>query len=451
MRRKLWMAAPIAGALVLGGATPAFAGGETSAADVQVILDNIWILVAAVLVFFMHVGFSLVETGLTRAKNAAAIVMKNLVTLIIGVLAFGLLGFTLAFGGGSDFIGIEGWFLDPSYFDFGNLTIPTYFIFQAAFAATAATIVSGAMAERTKFVSYMIFAAILTAVIYPIVAHWVWGGGWLSQLDTPFVDFAGSTVVHGTGAWAALMGVWILGPRIGKYGADGKPRAIFGHSMPFAIIGVFVLFFGWFGFNAGSQLAADLEVGRIAVTTAFAGTAGGLAALIVVWLVTGKPDVGMTGNGILGGLVGITAGCSAVNNWGAGIIGALAGALVVVAVLFFDRVAKLDDPVGAISVHGVCGVFGTLMVGFFATEGGLFYGGNADQLISQVIGVVSVLAFVTITTGIIFLAIKHTIGLRVGPEEEMEGLDVLEHGAPGYAGDTVAVGFSMPGAAHPKA
>jgi len=443
VRRKLLVALLAGGAVTVLGASPAFAQGGIKAAEVQAVLDNIWILVAAVLVFFMHIGFTLVETGLTRAKNAAAIVMKNLMTLIIGVLAFGVIGFTLAFGGGSDWLGYQGWFLDPGYFDFGNLTIPTYFIFQAAFAATAATIVSGAMAERTKFISYMIFAAILTGIIYPIVAHWVWGGGWLSKLDTPFIDFAGSTVVHSTGAWAALMGVWFLGPRIGKYGPDGKPRAILGHSIPFAIIGVLVLFFGWFGFNGGSQLAADFEVGRIALTTAFAGVAGGMGALIVVWLTTGKPDVGMTGNGILGGLVGITAGCSAVNNWGAVIIGALAGTLVVFAVLYFDRVAKLDDPVGAISVHGACGVFGTLMVGFFATEGGLFYGGGVDQLVSQLIGIVAVLAFVVVTTAIVFFVIKATIGLRVGPEEEMEGLDVLEHGAPGYAGDTVTVGASF--------
>jgi Amt family ammonium transporter len=287
------------------------------------------------------------------------------------------------------------------------------------------------MAERTKFKSYIVYSVFITALVYPIVVHWIWGGGWLSQLDTPFADFAGSTVVHSVGGWAALMGAMILGPRIGKYGPDGKPRAIPGHSVPFAIVGVFILLVGWFGFNPGSELAADLAVTTIAVTTVLAAAAGAVTGMITIWLITGKPDVAMTGNGVLAGLVGITAGCAAVSNWGAVIIGGIAGVLVVLSVLFFDRV-RVDDPVGAVSVHGVCGAWGTLAVGLFATEGGLFYGDGVDQLVTQLIGVVAVFAFVVVTTGALFLAIKHTIGLRVTTEEELEGLDVHEHGAAGY-------------------
>ncbi len=422
------------GVLTVGTATPTFAGEGGGGPSTQVILDNIWILVAAVLVIFMQAGFALVEAGLTRAKSVANIVMKNLMDFTIGVLVFALVGFTLAFGSGNDFFGTKGWFLDSGSYDFGTLTLPTFFIFQAAFAATAATIVSGAMAERTKFTSYLIYSVFITGLFYPVVVHWVWGGGWLSQLDTPFVDFAGSTVVHSVGGWAALMGAITLGPRIGKYTKEGKPRAIPGHSIPFAMLGVFILLIGWFGFNPGSELAADLAVGSIALTTLLAGAAGAVAAMIVIWLKTGKPDVAMTANGVLAGLVGITAGCAAVSNWGAVIIGALAGVIVVLAVLAIDR-GGVDDPVGAIAVHGVCGAWGTLAVGLFATENGLFYGGGASQLVTQAIGVVTVFAFVTITTGILFQVIKRTVGLRVSPEEEIEGLDIAEHGAPGYNSD----------------
>ena len=451
MRRKLLFAPVLAGIALLGIATPAFAQGD-SAAAVQVILDNIWVLIAAVLVIFMQAGFALVEAGLTRSKNVSNIMMKNMMDFCVGVLGFAVLGFTIAFGAGNDIFGHKGWLLDPGAYDFGTLSLPTYFIFQVAFAATAATIVSGAMAERTKFKSYLVYSFFITALIYPVVVHWVWGGGWLSQLGTPFVDFAGSTVVHSVGGWAALMGALTLGPRLGKYGADGKPRAIPGHSIPFAIIGVFILFIGWFGFNPGSELAADGAVGAIALTTLIAGAAGAVASMITVWLATGKPDVAMTGNGVLAGLVGITAGTAAVDNWGAGLIGALAGVIVVFAVFFFDRI-KIDDPVGAISVHGVCGAFGTLMVGLLATEGGLLYGDGLDLLGTQALGVVAVFAFVTITTGILFQAIKRTVGLRVSAEEEMEGLDVAEHGAPGYSHDVLALGMgsSFTGARAPSA
>ena len=448
MRRKLMVGFATAGAASLLLAAPAMAQTEEplAAEAVQATLDNIWVLVAAILVIFMQAGFALVEAGLTRAKSVANIMMKNMMDFCVGVLAFGAIGFALAFGTGNDFFGTAGWFLGSDITDnyladtYPNLSISTFFIFQVAFAATAATIVSGAMAERTKFKSYFIYSFVITAFIYPFGVHWVWGGGWLSQLDTPFHDFAGSTVVHAVGGTAALIGAIILGPRIGKYGPDGKPRAIPGHSIPYAIIGVFILWIGWFGFNPGSELAADSLVSTIAVTTLIAGAAGGVATTLTSWFHGGKPDVAMAGNGVLGGLVGITAGCAVVNNWGALIIGVLAGVLVYFAVLFFDRV-KVDDPVGAVSVHMVCGVFGTLAVGLFAYEGnpyssaGLFYGGGVSQLVSQVIGVVAVLAFVAITTTILFSVLKATVGLRVPEEEEVAGLDVVEHGSPGYGAD----------------
>jgi Amt family ammonium transporter len=430
-------------------ATPAFAQDELTAEAVQVTLDNIWVLIAAVLVIFMQAGFALVEAGLTRAKNVSNIFMKNLVDFLLGVIAFATVGFAIAFGPGNDFFGTEGWFLNPNTFEAGwlNLSLPTFFIFQVAFAATAATIVSGAMAERTKFKAYFIYSFFISALIYPVVVHWVWGGGWLYQLSTPYHDFAGSSIVHMTGGVAALMGAAILGPRLGKYGADGKPRAIPGHSIPFAILGVFNHFIGWFGFNPGSELAADAAVPAIAVTTLLAGCVGGVTAILTIWLKTGKPDVAMAGNGVLAGLVGITAGCGAVNNWAAALIGGVAGVIVVFSVFFFDRI-KIDDPVGAISVHGVCGAFGTICVGLFAREDvegfwsqGLFYGGGADQLISQIIGVVAIAAFVAVASGALFLAIKATVGLRVAEYEEIEGLDVHEHGAPGYAPDFAVGGL----------
>jgi Amt family ammonium transporter len=440
MRRRLLVVGAGAALALLALATPALAQDGVTAEAVQVTLDNIWILVAAVLVIFMQAGFALVEAGLTRAKNVANIMMKNLMDFSAGVLAFGLFGFAIAFGSGNDFFGTEGWFLNPNHFAegyFGTLSLPTFFIFQVAFAATAATIVSGAMAERTKFKSYFVYSFVITALIYPIVVHWLWGGGWLANLGTPMIDFAGSTIVHSVGGWAALMGAIILGPRIGKYARDGTPRAIPGHSIPFAITGVFILFIGWFGFNPGSELAADGAVAAIALTTLLAGAAGGVFATITVWLKTGVPDVAMAGNGVLAGLVGITAGTASVSNWGAAIIGALAGILVVFSVFFIDR-RGVDDPVGAVSVHGVCGAFGTLMVGLLATEGGLFYGDGLDLFLSQIIGVVAVFVFVTITAGALFLAIKATIGLRVPPEEEIEGLDTVEHGFPGYGPDVAA-------------
>lgn len=440
-RRCVAVGALAAGGLLLA-AVPAW-GQEVApvtAEEVQANLDNVFVLVAAVLVIFMQAGFALVEAGLTRAKSVANIMMKNLMDFCAGAVAFFAVGYAIAFGAGNDFFGSTGWFLGDGAFQYGTLTVPVTFIFQVAFAATAATIVSGAMAERTRFRSYFFYSVAISALIYPVVVHWNWGGGWLAQLSTPFHDFAGSTMVHMTGGVAALMGAIALGPRIGKYGADGRVRAIPAHNIPFAVLGTLILLVGWYGFNPGSELAADGAIGGIAVTTTLAATAGAIAAMAAIWLRSGKPDVAMAANGMLAGLVGITAGAAAVSNVGALVIGGASGLLVVAAVIFFDRI-RVDDPVGAISVHGVCGAFGTICVGLFAAEDsefwkqGLFYGGGTDQLVSQVIGVVAVAAFVAVAAGLLFAAIKATLGLRVSVEEELAGLDVLEHGSPGYGPD----------------
>jgi Amt family ammonium transporter len=450
-RLSLSIAGATAAALAVPGIALAEDADPIAAIDsVKATLDNVWILVAAVLVIFMQAGFALVEAGLTRAKNVANIFMKNLMDFCVGAILFFAVGYAIAFGGdftgAGKYIGGDGWFLaGDGVFTYGTLDKFVFFTFQVAFAATAATIVSGAMAERTKFKSYVIYSAVISAVIYPIVVRWQWGGGWLFQLDTPFHDFAGSALVHMTGGVASVMGAYFLGPRKGKYGPDGKPRAIPGHSIPFAILGCFILLIGWYGFNPGSWLGADPVIGKIAVNTTLAGAAGAFVAMLVTWLKDGKPDVAMTGNGLLAGLVGVTAGCWVVNGLGAVIIGTIAGVLVVYSVLFWDRV-KIDDPVGAISVHGVCGAFGTIAVGLFSaseTEGvvkkGLFYGGGADQLVSQIIGVVSIAAFVAVTTGILFFVIKKTVGLRVSEQEEIEGLDMHEHGMPGYVNDDMVL------------
>jgi Amt family ammonium transporter len=445
VKRKLLVGLGASSALVLTLAAPALAQDEDPVALVQANLDNAFVFLAAVLVIFMQAGFALVEAGLTRAKSVANIFMKNLMDFCVGAVAFLAIGYAIAFGG--DFDGFGKFFdLNPDSFFLGDeapgfltLNKHVFFIFQVAFAATAATIVSGAMAERTKFKAYLVYSFFISLVIYPVVVRWQWGGGWLYQLDTPFHDFAGSTIVHMTGGVAAFWGAKFLGPRIGKYGPDGKPRAILGHSVPFAILGCLILLVGWYGFNPGSELAADGAVGAIAVTTTAAAAMGAVMAMLTVWAKTGKPDVSMTGNGLLAGLVAITAPCAAVTPQIALLIGGIAGIIVVFAIDFFDKVLKVDDPVGAISVHGVCGAFGTLCVGLFAREDvegfwkqGLFFGGGGDQLVSQIIGIVSVFAWVSVTAIILFAVIKATIGLRVTAEEELAGLDILEHGSPGY-------------------
>ena len=444
-RRRLLFATGVTAAGVLAFAAPALAQAE-EVDPVQVNLDNVWILLAAVLVIFMQAGFALVEAGLTQAKNVANIMMKNMMDFCAGAVAFLAVGFAIAYGGSMDglgsFIGADGYFLGDGAFTYGNLTVPVFFTFQVAFAATAATIVSGAMAERTKFKGYLIYSFVISLIIYPVVVRWQWGGGWLFQgtgLPTGYHDFAGSSIVHMVGGVAAFWGAKFLGPRLGKYGPDGKARAILGHNVPYAILGCFILLVGWFGFNPGSELAADGAIGGIAVTTTAAGAMGALVAMFVMWIKTGKPDVAMTGNGLLAGLVGITAGTAAVTPQAALIIGGLAGLLVVLAVGFFDNVVKVDDPVGAISVHGVCGAFGTICVGLFAREDaegfwkqGLLYGGGTDQLVAQLAGVLAIGLWVTVCSVILFGSLKAFGLLRVSEEEELAGLDVLEHGAPGY-------------------
>ena len=445
-RRLLQVGASFAvasGALAISAGT----AGAQEADPVQVNLDNVWILLAAVLVIFMQAGFALVEAGLTRAKSVANIMMKNLIDFCAGAVAFYAVGFAIAYGGSFDgsgkFIGADGFFLGDGAFTYGTLTVPVFFTFQVAFAATTATIVSGAMAERTKFKAYLIFSFVISLIIYPVVVRWQWGGGWLFQgsgiLPTGYHDFAGSSIVHMVGGTAAFWGAKLLGPRIGKYGSDGKPRALLGHSIPFAILGCFILLVGWYGFNPGSELAADGAIGGIAVTTTLAAAAGALSAMATVWVRTGKPDVGMTGNGLLAGLVGITAGTAAVTGPFALLIGAIAGVLVVFSVEFFDKVAKVDDPVGAISVHGVCGAFGTIAVGLFASQDvegfwkqGALLGGGTDQLVTQIIGVAAIMLWTSVTSYLLFKVIKVTIGLRVSEEEELAGLDILEHGSAGY-------------------
>jgi Amt family ammonium transporter len=412
-------------------------------------INTIWTLIAAFLVFFMQAGFALVEAGFTRAKNACNIVMKNVMDFAVGSIAYWAVGFGLMFGASAaGLFGTSGFFLsagDPSTGQ--GLWQFAYWLFQVVFAATAATIVSGAVAERIKFNAYLVYSVVVTALIYPVVGHWIWGGGWLGKLG--MVDFAGSTVVHSVGGWAGLMGTLVLGPRLGRYVPNGRKkisRAIPGHNIPLAALGVFILWFGWFGFNPGSTTAGtNLSIATIAVTTNLAPAAGAVAAMITVWIWFGKPDASMTLNGALAGLVSITASCAMVSPRSAVIIGLLAGVLVVAAVEFFDKVLNVDDPVGAVSVHGACGVFGTLCVGLFAearfaeaagvgTVNGLFFGGGFHQLGVQALGAVSVFAWVGTAALALFVGIKKTMGLRVTENEEVRGLDIGEHGMEAYAG-----------------
>ena len=400
-------------------------------------VNTIWVLVGAALVFFMQAGFSLCEAGFTRAKNTGNILMKNLMDFCIGTPCFWLVGFGIMFGSGTALFGtIDPLILgDYSHILPAGVPLWAYAIFQTVFCATSATIVSGAMAERTKFSAYCIYSAAISLIIYPISGHWIWGGGWLSQLG--FHDFAGSTAVHMVGGLCALIGAKILGPRIGKYDKDGKPRAILGHNMTAAALGVFILWFCWFGFNGASTVGMDTDelmerAGLVFFNTNMSAAVACCAALIFTWIRYKKPDVSMTYNAALAGLVGVTAGCDAVNPVGAFFIGAVCGIVMVLAIEFFDKVAKIDDPVGAISVHCVCGALGTLLVGLFATGSstapGLFYGGGFGLLGIQALGVLSVALYVGVVITIVFQLIKHTIGLRADPEDELMGLDVSEHG-----------------------
>ena len=400
-------------------------------------VNMLWILVAGILVFAMQLGFALVECGFTRSKNSSNIIMKNLMDFAIGSVAYYIIGFGLMFGStAAGMIGLSGFF-HPE-----GIATPYYIFFQTVFAATAATIVSGAMAERTQFRAYVIYSFLISLVIYPISGHWAWNAdGWLCQLG--FHDFAGSTVVHSVGGWAALVGAAFLGPRIGKYGPDGKVNAIPGHNLPLGAAGVFVLWIGWFGFNPGSTVSIFtpdgqlVDIGYIAMTTNLAAAIAAVTTMFVTWFRYGKPDVSMTLNAALAGLVAITAGCNAVSYYGALAIGIVSGILIVFGVEFFDKVARIDDPVGAISVHLLNGVWGTLAVGLFANNHvdgvlGLFYGGGFHQLGIQALGVLAFGAWTVVTTSILFFVLKKTIGLRVPAEEEKIGLDIVEHGNNAY-------------------
>ncbi len=396
---------------------------------VQTNLDYVWTLVAAALVFFMQAGFAMVESGFTRAKNAVNIMMKNLMDFAVGSIAFWAVGFGLMFGATT-----TGWFGTSGFFlsDFkvgGDPWVLAFWMFQVVFAATAATIVSGAMAERTKFVSYIIYSAVVSAFIYPVFGSWAWGSlfngnGWLEGKG--FIDFAGSTVVHSVGGWAALAGAIVLGPRIGKYSKTGKVKAIPGHNIPLAALGVFILWLGWFGFNPGSTTAGNTDIAMIFVNTNLAAAAGAVLSMFTSWAIFKKPEIGMSLNGALAGLVAITAGCANVTPASSVIIGAIAGVLVVLSVLFFDRI-HVDDPVGAVSVHGVCGAWGTLAAGLFNIEGV-----TAKIIGVQLTGIGAAFLWSFGTAFILFKIIKATVGIRVSEEEELEGLDVAEHGGHAY-------------------
>jgi Amt family ammonium transporter len=395
--------------------------------------DTIWVLLAAALVFFMQAGFAMVETGFTRAKNAGNIIMKNLMDFSLGTPIFWLLGFGIMFGGSGALFGTFDPMVKGDYSAIlpNGVPLMAFLIFQTVFCATAATIVSGAMAERTKFSSYCIYSMVISGIIYPVSGHWIWGGGWLADLG--FHDFAGSTAVHMVGGVSALIGAKILGPRIGKYDKKGNAKAIPGHSLTLGALGVFILWFCWFGFNGGSTVSATgddvlVSMGNIFVTTNMAAAVASVTVMCITWIRYKKPDVSMTLNGSLAGLVAITAGCDLVTPFGAAIIGIIAGFAVVFGIEFVDKKLKIDDPVGAVGVHAINGALGTLLVGLFAVDGGLFYGGGFDFLLTQFIGVAAVAAWVTVAITITFFVIKHTVGLRVSKEEEIEGLDVHEHG-----------------------
>ena len=408
-------------------------------------LDTIWVMMAGFLVMFMQAGFALVEIGLTRAKNAVNIAMKNLLDFCFGSVAYWLVGFGIMFGNGGDWNGfwggLEGMCLNPeadwSSIAWTFIPLDAKFFFQLVFAATTATIVSGAMAERTKFASYMLYSVVVTLVIYPISGHWIWGGGWLQTKG--FWDFAGSTTVHSCGGWLALIGAFILGPRLGKFDANGKPKAMPGHNLIFVTLGVFILWLGWFGFNPGSTMAADaVSIAKITVNTNASGAVGAIFALLTARLMFGKWEATMALNGALAGLVGITAGCAWVSVPSCFLIGAVSGVLVVLSVVYLEKLLKIDDPVGAVSVHGVCGAWGTLAIGLFSEGGGpskgLFFGGGIEQFGLQALGVGAMFAWTMATGGILFLAIKYTVGLRVSAQEEAEGLDYGEHGNEAYHG-----------------
>lgn len=421
--------------------------------ETKVILDTLWVVLAGMLVFFMNLGFAALESGMCRSKNTVNIMSKNFIVFAVSSLGFLLLGWGLMFGDGNGLIGMKGLFFASGADNSPNIGsayegvysaiswtgIPFWvkFFFQLVFCGTAATIVSGAVAERIKYLSFIIFSLFLTMIIYPVAGHWIWGGGWLSEMG--FLDFAGGTAVHSVGGWAALSGIMILGPRVGKYTKSGKINAIPGHSVALATIGALILWFGWFGFNPGSTMAADPDaIGHILVVTNMGGVMGILVATATAWIKLGKPDMSMSINGLLAGLVAITPACAYVSITSSIIIGAISGILVVFASIFFDKM-KLDDPVGATAVHLANGVFGTLAIGLFAEKGvngnevnGLLFGGGFKQLGIQAAGVITVGAFVFASTAIVWFALKKTVGIRVSLKEELNGLDIGEHGNEAY-------------------
>ncbi len=416
------------------------AGGQAlDIAKLAQAIDTFWVLFAAFLVFFMQAGFGMVEIGLIRAKNSCNLLMKNTLDFCMASLGFFVCGYALMFGLGNGFCGVQGWFLVGAK---SGADVPLYafWLFQAAFCGAAATIVAGGMAERMKFQSYLIYSFLISAVIYPIIGHWVWGGGWLAQMN--FADFAGSSVVHAVGGTAALIGTIILGPRLGKYKPDGSANAIAGHNIPLVSLGVFILWFGWFGFNPGSTLGikdGGNLIALVAINTNLSAVAGTISAMLMVWFIGGKPELSLTLNGALAGLVAITAPCAFVSPGASLIIGAIGGTLVVLATFLLDKL-HIDDPVGAFPVHGVNGIWGTLAVGLFGRQAlglasdGLFYGGGFSQLGVQALGIAGIVGFVLLGMGLIFKLIDVTIGLRVSPEEELKGLDIGEHGMEAYSG-----------------
>ena len=414
--------------------------------EVGISLDTVWMLLAAMLVFWMQPGFALCEAGFTRSKNTANILFKNFVDFMLGSVLFFFVGFGFMFGSdGAGFIGAPNWG-DLSFYK-SDLPVEGFLMFETVFCATSATIVSGAMAERTKFSMYIVYSFFISLIIYPVEGHWTWGGGWLcndaaesfmmTTFGHVFHDFAGSAIVHSVGGVLALIGAIALGPRRGKYDANGKSRAIPGHSLILAALGVFILWMGWFGFNPGSQLAATGEVNRIAIshvflTTNLAAACGGIATMFITWMKYGKPSFSLTLNGVLAGLVGITAGCDAVDAWGAIIIGLVCGTVLVYTIEFIDRKLHIDDPVGASSVHGVCGILGTLMTGLFSVSEGLFYGHGWGFLGAEAFGILIIDLWAAVTGVILFYSIKKIHGLRVSARIEDEGLDIYEHGETCY-------------------
>lgn len=423
----VWLTALLGGVALAAGPDPA--SNAAAIATVQVNVDYIWTLTAAAMVFLMQGGFAMVCGGFTRAKNVGNLMMKNLFDFSFGALAFWVIGFGLMFGSSpTGWFGTDGFFLS-GYTDGGDTWTLVFWMFQVVFAAAAATIVAGAVAERIRFRAYIAYSLIVVGFIYPVFGSWAWGsllngGGWLEKLG--FIDFAGSTVVHSVGGWVALAGALIVGPRIGKYASDGTPKAIPGHSLPLATLGMFLLWFGWYGFNAGSTTAASVDVALIAVNTTLAPAAGAVAAMVTSWLLFKKPDLGMSINGALGGLVSITAGCANLNPGGAVLSGLIGGVLVVGSVLLLERV-RIDDPVGAVSVHGTCGAWGTLAAALFAADG--FSWG---QVGIQLVGIATCFVWAFGLGLVMFMVIRATIGLRVSEADEHTGLDLSEHGCQGY-------------------